>query len=231
VGLDEQEARPMTSHAHRFETYADRAEAGRRLGEHLAADASLADPVVLALPRGGVPVAAEVARALGAPLEVFVARKLGAPSQPELGIGAIAEGGDRVVDAHLVRMLGVDPARLDQLEADERHELARRVERYRGGRTLPDLSGRDVLLVDDGLATGVTAEAALGALRRLGPRRLVLAAPVGAADTVARLRAIADEVVCLLQPVTFQAVGSWYDDFTQTTDDEVTRLLAEHGSS
>lgn len=206
--------------------FLDRRDAGRRLAERLAG-MDLVAPIVLALPRGGMPVAYEVARELDAPLDVFVARKLGAPGHPELGIGAIAEGGERVVDAHSVQMLGVTDRQLDELEAREREELARRVDRYRRDRALPDVQDRDVVLVDDGLATGVTAHAALVALRARSPRRLILAVPVCAPDTAEWLaRGLADQVVCLQQPTSFRAVGIWYDDFAQTSDGEVEELLA-----
>lgn len=186
----------------------------------------LVDPLVLALPRGGVPVAVEVATRIGAELDVVVARKVGAPSRPELGIGAIAEGDIQVVDDEMLSQLGVSRARYDQVETAERDELERRVRRYRGDRQLPDLTGRDVILVDDGLATGVTAEAALRHLRQLSPRRLLLAVPVCAAPTVARVSSLADGVVCVMTPHDLGAVGSWYDDFRQTTDEEVESLLA-----
>lgn len=208
--------------------FRDRRAAGRLLAEAVAS-LRLSDPMVLGLPRGGVPVAFEVAQALGAPLDVFVARKLGAPMQRELGIGAIAEGGQRVVDMSIVRALAIREVTIDEIEAVEREELRRRVERYRGGRPLPALAEHDVVLVDDGLATGVTAEAALLALQALGARRLVLAVPVGAPETVARLGQLA-EVVALHQPERFQAVGLWYDDFTQTSDEEVDELLRQSSS-
>lgn len=204
--------------------FRDRTDAGRQLAERLA-DLGLADPVVLALPRGGVPVGFEVATTIGAPLEVFVARKVGAPGHPELGIGALAEGDGQVVDGEALRMLGVAPDRFDALVAEERLELDRRVRHYRGGRPLPRLEGRDVIVVDDGLATGVTAEAALRALLPHRPRRLVLAVPACAPDTAARLGALG-EVVCLLQPPDFRAVGLWYERFGQTSDEEVLDLLA-----
>lgn len=200
--------------------FRDRDDAGERLADAVVtAGLDLVDPVVLALPRGGVPVAAAVARRLGAPLDVFVARKVGAPGRPELGIGAVAEGGATV---------GVGPD--EPAAALARAELARRVEAYRGDRSLPALAGRDVVLVDDGLATGVTAEAAILGVRRCQPRprRVILAVPVGAPDTVARLGApgLAHEVVCVHSPWNLRAVGEWYDDFTQTSDEEVRRLLA-----
>ncbi len=202
--------------------FRDRGDAGRRLADRLPPD--LDDPLVLALPRGGVPVAKEVATRLGAPLEVLVARKIGAPGHPELGIGAIAEGG-AIVGSDLVRTLRLSRDDFERLALRESDELVRRVERYRGGRPLPVVRDRDVVLVDDGLATGVTAEAALLALRADEPRRLLLAVPVASPDTARRLVPPADEVVCVLAPRDLMAVGLWYDDFTQTTDAEVLELL------
>jgi putative phosphoribosyl transferase len=205
--------------------FRDRRDAGLQLATRLQTEA-LVDPVVLALPRGGVPVAFEIARAIGAPLDVLVVRKVGAPQHREFGIGAIAEGGITVRDETAMRMVGVSAERFEQLATDERRELERRVRLYRSERALPELSDRDVVLVDDGLATGVTAEAAIHAARGLGARRVVLAAPVSAADTAARLSAIAD-VECLATPARFAAVGEWYDDFGQTTDSEVLDLLRD----
>jgi putative phosphoribosyl transferase len=204
--------------------FADRADAGRQLAAlltHLRAD----EPLVLALPRGGVPVAAEVARVLGASLDVLVARKLGAPHQPEFGIGAIAEGGARVVDDDTVRMLGLTTADLNLIAAREEDELARRVRRYRGNETPLNVAGRTVVLVDDGLATGVTARAAVQALRRADVGRVVLAVPVSAPETAAKLRAEVDELVCVAQPDHFAAVGLWYEEFDQTPDEVVVDLL------
>jgi putative phosphoribosyl transferase len=209
--------------------FRDRSDAGRRLAERLVAQ-SFQEPVVLALPRGGVPVAFEIAERLHAPLDVFVARKVGAPSHPEYGIGAVAEGGEQVLDPAAASMLGITDDDFAVLAARERDELERRVAHYRGGRPLPDLTGRDVILVDDGLATGVTALVSLRALRRLGPRRLILAAPACAPDTADRMRGVADELICGMAPVNFRAVGEWYDDFRQTTDDEVLELLAKAGA-
>jgi len=203
----------------------DRTDAGRQLAERLRGR-TFVDPVVLALPRGGVPVAFEVAAALDAPLDVFVARKIGAPGQKELGIGAIAEGSDEVVASEVASMLDIDDHRLAELARRERVELERRVAQYRDG-PMVDVAGRDVVVVDDGLATGVTAEAALRALRTRRPRTLVLAVPVSAPDIASRLRAVADEVVCVHSPSDFRAVGLWYDVFDQTTDSEVSALLAK----
>ena len=208
--------------------FADRRAAGRILATHLVGR-EWHEPLVLALPRGGVPVATEVADALAADWDVFVARKVGAPHQPELGIGAVAEGGTTVADRSTCRILGVSAEAFDRLAAKARVELERRVSTYRGGRELPDTSTRDVLLVDDGLATGVTAEASLGALRARGAGRLVLAVPVAASDSVSRLRSLADDVVAVAQPSPFGAVGQFYERFDQTTDDEVFELLARRG--
>jgi putative phosphoribosyl transferase len=207
-------------------TFADRRAAGRELAEALA-DLGLEQPLVLALPRGGVPVAFEVALALDAELDVLVARKIGAPRQPELGLGAVAEGGEPILDRRFLRAVGVTEADLAPTIQREREELRRRVERYRDGRDLPPLVGRDVVLVDDGLATGSTARAALAALRPQRPRRLVLAVPVASPRTVEALSDEADEIVCLQQPASFQAVGQWYRDFGQTDDRTVVELLSE----
>jgi putative phosphoribosyl transferase len=205
--------------------FRDRRDAGVQLAERLR-PLALEDPVVLALPRGGVPVAAVVAEDLGATLDVLVARKVGAPGHEELGIGAVAEEGP-VVRSVVADQLGVGPTAFAGLAERARAEVDRRVARYRGDRPLPPVAGRDVVLVDDGLATGVTAEAGLAALRGRGPRRLVLAAPTAARDTVARLRLLADDVVVVATPEPFHAVGLSYERFDQTTDDEVLALLAQ----
>ena len=205
--------------------FRDRREAGRRLADRLAPLRS-DRPVVVALPRGGVAVAAEVASALQAPLDVLVVRKLGHPGEPELGVGAIAEGGVSVVNRELMAHLGISAVALEQVAEVERTELERRVDRYRGGHPRVPVAGRTVVLVDDGLATGFTARAAIDGLRRAGAGTVWLAVPVAPADTLAELRSIADAVVCLQTPDRFRAIGEWYDDFSQVSDAEVTGLLA-----
>ncbi|XHF15189.1 phosphoribosyltransferase family protein [Archangium gephyra] len=207
--------------------FRDRGEAGRMLAERLK-DMRGESPVVLALPRGGVPVGYEVARALGVPLEVLVARKLGVPWHPELGMGAIAEGGALYVNPEVLAYADLTNEDALTVAQQESRELARRVRLYRGERPLPDVRGRTVLLVDDGLATGGTARAAARAVRVLGPRRLVLAVPVAAAETAEALRREeVDEVVAVQEPDRLGAVGVWYEDFYQVDDEEVLALLAQ----
>jgi putative phosphoribosyl transferase len=206
------------------ERFTDRRDAGRRLADGLAG-LGLAAPIVLGLPRGGVPVADEVAQRLGAPLDVLVARKLGAPTQPELGFGAVAEGGVLVLDDALRRRLHVSERVLDGIVRGELLELARRVHQYRGTGASLDLEGQDVVVVDDGLATGVTMRAAVEAVRARGPSRTVVAVPVAASDALERLRDGGTEVVCLATPALFVAVGQWYERFDQITDGEVVGLL------
>ena len=205
--------------------FRDRAEAGDVLAGQLGHYAGRDDVLVLALPRGGVPVAARVASALGAPLDVFVVRKLGVPGHEELAMGAIASGGVRVVNQQVVGRLGLGEADLRRVAEAEARELARRERSYREGRAPPDLSGRVVILVDDGLATGSTMRAAVAAAHRLGPARVVVAVPTAPASTCQRLRGEADEVVCATTPRPFRAVGYSYRSFPQTSDEEVRALL------
>jgi len=203
----------------------DRADAGRHLAAHLAGYANRDDVIVLALPRGGVPVAFEVARALNAPLDLFLVRKLGVPGHPELAMGAIASGGIRVLSEDLIYELGIPREAVEAVSVRERLELERRDAAYRAGRPKRELRDRTVIIVDDGLATGSTMEAAIKAVRVSAPARIVVASPVAAADTCDRLRHVADEVVCVQTPSPFQAVGLWYERFDQTTDEEVIDLL------
>jgi putative phosphoribosyl transferase len=207
-------------------SFRNRRDAGRQLAA-LLRGSTYYDPVVLALPRGGVPVAYEVADALDAPLEVFVARKVGAPGHEEFGIGAIAEGSGEAVMSDSAAMVGVGPQLFERLAQREQVELDRRIRLYRGALPLPPLEGRDVILVDDGLATGVTAEASLRSIATQRPGRTILAIPVAAPDSVVRLRALADDVVAVLAPEGFTAVGTWYRDFSPTTDAEVIELLTD----
>lgn len=207
-------------------SFRDRRHAGQMLAQALARYAGRDDVIVLALPRGGVPVAFEVAQALRAPLDIFLVRKLGVPGQEELAMGAIASGGVRVLNDSIMRMLLLDERDVEAVAAREQRELARRELAYRGGHPEPALAGKIVIVIDDGLATGATMRAAVAALRQRQPARVVVAVPVGAADTCALLRDEADEVVCLRRPEPFGGVGMWYDDFRQTEDDEVRALLA-----
>lgn len=204
--------------------FTDRTDAGQRLAEalrHLAGE----KPVVLGLPRGGVPVAAAVATALGAPLDVIVVRKLGVPYHRELAFGAIGEGGVRVINDDVVRRGGLNPADIATVERAEQAALVRQAEQFRDDRPRLALEGRTAIVIDDGIATGATASAACQVVRAQGAARVVLAVPVAPADTVAWLRTQVDEVVCLSTPVLFSAVGEWYRDFSQTSDEEVLSLL------
>ena len=215
----------------RLDRFRDRFEAGRRLAARLRDYAGRDDVIVLALPRGGVPVAYEVARALRAPLDVFLVRKLGVPGHEELAMGAIASGGVRVLNEEVVRPLRIPPQVIDEAARRELAELRRREREYRDARPPVDVAGKTVILVDDGLATGSTMLAAAGALRRMGPARLVVAVPVGAPETCERFQPMADDVVCAVTPEPFHAVGNWYEDFSQTSDDEVRDLLARASAS
>lgn len=208
-----------------------RQEAGRLLAGRLADYADRADVVILALPRGGVPVAFEIASALHAPLDVMVVRKLGVPGHEELAMGAIASGGVQVINEEVVRHLGLTPAVLASVAAIEQDELARREQTYRGERSPVTVEGRTVILVDDGLATGSTMRAAVAALRRRAPARIVVAVPTAAPETCEELKAEVDEMVCATTPTPFYGVGQWYDDFSQTTDEEVRDLLEQAAPS
>ena len=207
--------------------FADRAEAGELLAERLTAYRDRDDVVVLALPRGGVPVAREVARALGVPLDVYMVRKLGVPGHEELAMGAIATGGVRLLNHDVIDSLGIPMNVIYAVAARERQELARREQAYRGDRGPIALTNKTVILVDDGLATGATMRAAVMAARQQQPARVIVAVPVGAASTCADLAAEADDVVCVRTPDPFVAVGLWYRDFTPTTDHEVRSLLGK----
>jgi predicted phosphoribosyltransferase len=206
--------------------FRDRREAGQLLATKLTAYANRPDVLVLALPRGGVPVAYEVSRALGVPMDIFLVRKLGVPGYEELAMGAIATGGVRVLNDELVGGLRIPDYVIDEVAAWEQNELERRERLYRGDRPAPDVRGRTVILVDDGLATGATMQAAVKALRSQQPARIVVAVPTAAPETCAQLKAVADDVICAITPEPFHAVGLWYDDFSQTMDEEVSYLLA-----
>lgn len=213
--------------------FADRIEAGQRLGatlhDFIAQECAGEQPVVLALPRGGVPIGYQVAKALGAPLDVFLVRKLGAPTQPELAMGAIASGGVRVINQQVVSALHIAPQQIEETAERETRELERREHAYRGNRAPVDVAGKCALLVDDGVATGYTMRAAVEALRQLQPKQIVVAVPVAAKETCLELKRHADAVVCLFTPFDFVAVGQWYRRFEQTSDDEV-RLLLERST-
>jgi predicted phosphoribosyltransferase len=206
--------------------FRDRTEAGQFLAAKLGHYANRPDVIVLALPRGGVPVAYEVARALNVPLDVFIVRKLGVPGYEELAMGAVASGGLRVLNDQVVRALQIPDYVIDAVAAWEKQEIARREREYRGDRPPPDVRGRIVILVDDGLATGATMLAAVKALRQQQPARIVVAVPTAAAETCDALKTEVDEIICAVTPEPFYAVGFWYEDFAQTTDEEVRELLA-----
>jgi putative phosphoribosyl transferase len=205
--------------------FQNRTLAGRMLARHLGDYAGRTDVLVLALPRGGVPVGFEVAQALEAPLDVFVVRKLGVPGHEELAMGAIASGGVRVLNDEVVDSLGIPESVIENVTRREFEELRRREQAYRGERPPPQVRGRTVILVDDGLATGSTMRAAVASLRRLGPERIIVAVPTAAPSTCEEFRQEADDCICAITPEPFHAVGLWYEDFSQTTDDEVHELL------
>jgi predicted phosphoribosyltransferase len=206
--------------------FRDRRAAGQLLATELAAYANRPDVLVLALPRGGVPVAYEVARTLNAPLDVFLVRKLGVPGHEELAMGAVATGDVRVLNEHIVRSLRIPDNVIDTVTAWEQQELVRREHLYRSDRPLPEVRGRTIILVDDGLATGATMHAAIKALRQQQPVRIVVAVPIASPETCDQLRGEVDEVICAITPDPFYAVGLWYEDFSPTTDEEVRELLA-----
>jgi putative phosphoribosyl transferase len=208
--------------------FQDRKEAGRELAGRLRKYAGRNDVIVLALPRGGVPVAFEVAEALGAPLDLFLVRKLGTPGHRELAMGAIASGGVRVLNNDVVQWYGISPEAIDAVAREEQRELERRESTYREGRLAASLESKIVILIDDGLATGSTMRAAVQAVKQLKPARIVVAVPVGAPETCEDLSEIADEVLCARMPQPFSAVGQWYLNFEQTTDEEVRQLLRAH---
>jgi predicted phosphoribosyltransferase len=207
--------------------FRDRREAGRLLGEKLSAYANRPDVIVLALPRGGVPIGFEVARALNAPLDVFPVRKLGVPGHDELAMGAIAPGGIRVLNDELVRALNVSKPQVDAVVAREQQELTRREQLYRDNRSPLDVRGKTVILVDDGLATGATMVAAIKALRQHQAGRIVVAVPIASPEICDQMRAYVDDIVCAVTPEPFHAVGLWYEDFSQTSDEEVRDLLRQ----
>ncbi|HWP83760.1 MAG TPA: phosphoribosyltransferase [Terriglobia bacterium] len=209
--------------------FRDRTEAGRLLAERLSAYARRPDVVVLALPRGGVPVGFEIASRLGAPLDLVIVRKLGVPGQEELAMGAIATGGFQVLNPEVVHILGISETTLASVAARERAELERRERRYRGERPAPAIAGRAVILVDDGIATGTTMRVAIAALKQQSPSRIIVAVPVAPRSTCESLKREVDEVVCLLMPEDFVAIGKWYADFSQVPDEVVCDLLERAG--
>ena len=209
----------------RSDIFRDRTEAGRQLADELLHYGGRKDTIVLALPRGGVPVAAEVARRLALPLDVFIVRKLGVPGHEELAMGAIASGGVRVLNYDVLNALNAPSEVVEAVTAAEREELLRREQQYRRNRPPPDLRGRSVILIDDGLATGATMRAAVAAPRQQGAARIIVAVPVGAASTCRELKEEVDEAICLIASDTFIGVGQYYEDFSQTSDEEVRELL------
>ena len=211
--------------------YLNRADAGRQVARSLAGYREIVDGLVLALPRGGIPVGAEVARILGLPIDVFVVRKLGVPGQEELAMGAIATGGVRVLNDEVIHQLGILPEEVESVTGRERAELVRREALYRQGRPPLDVKGKTVILVDDGLATGASMYAAVLALRAQAPARIVAAVPVAAPETCEAFRRFVDEMVCTFTPEPFYGVGTWFEDFSQVSDEEVRRLLSQSRAS
>jgi predicted phosphoribosyltransferase len=211
--------------------FLNRQEAGRLLADRLADYAGRSDVIVLGLPRGGVPVAFEVATALDAPLDVFLVRKLGTPGQRELAMGAIASGGIVVINDDVVQVKEISQEMIEAVIAREREELERLDRRYRAGREPLDVQGRVVVLVDDGMATGSTMKAAVRALRRMGPDEIIVAVPTGAQSACEELRLLADHCICLVVPEPFRAVGFWYEDFDQTSDQDVQNLLRQRAAA
>lgn len=211
-----------------MERFEDRAEAGRFLAQKLVETyAGRPDLLILALPRGGVPVAYEVAKALNAPLDIFVVRKLGVPGHEELAMGAIATGGVQVINPSVVQTLRISEETISAVAAEEQREMERRMRDYRGSKPLPDVRGRTVILVDDGLATGASMWAAVTALRQLSPKEIVVGVPTASQETCREFEDLVDDIVCAITPEPFMAVGLWYHDFSQTSDDEVRALLAK----
>jgi putative phosphoribosyl transferase len=214
-----------------MQRFRNRAEAGSLLASQLAHFAGRPNVRILALPRGGVPVAFEIARALKLPLDVFVVRKLGVPGQEELAMGAVASGNVRIVQTQVIAALGIPQSVIEAVTAEEIRELARRERAFRGDRPSPEVRGRTIILVDDGLATGSTMRAAVSALRLQRPERVIVAVPVAASETCHELRNEVDQIICLKTPTSFQAVGLWYEHFPQLTDEEVRTLLRKAGES
>jgi putative phosphoribosyl transferase len=207
--------------------FRDRTEAGRLLANELRAYANRPDVLVLGLPRGGVPVAYEVAKELGAPLDIILVRKLGVPGEQELAMGAIASGGVRVLNDDVIRMINIPDSVIDAVTAREQRELERRERLYRGSRPVPSLRGRTIILVDDGIATGATIRAAIALVRQQQPAAVVVATPVAPPSTCDELQADVDDLVCVMQPEAFLAIGYWYEAFPQTTDEEIGALLSQ----
>jgi putative phosphoribosyl transferase len=207
--------------------FKDRFDAGRKLSERLAAYDSLPDTIALALPRGGVPVAYEIARRLNLPLDIFIVRKLGLPGQEELAMGAIASGGIRVVNQSVLDQVQISQRVFDSVTANELRELERRERLYRGQHSSIEVTGKNVLLIDDGLATGTSMRAAIDALKKKNPAKIIVAVPVSPSDTYQEIKALVDDIVCVLTPYPFYSVGHWYEDFPQTSDQEVTSLLKQ----